>query len=807
MKKMLIAFIMFAINTTINAQHKDSCNYELSGVILDIDTNKPLPFVTVNVKGTERFLLTDVNGAFNIEELCDQSSTLIISCLGYCDTTCQHYQEHSKNAFVYLKKEVNLLEAVTVTGKRSKEEGTVSIAQQSINKEVLSANPTQSLAAAISAIEGVSFTSNGSNVQIPIIHGVSGNRLLLLNNGVKHGFQNWGTDHAPEIDVSTANSVTVVKGAAGVRYGPEALGGAIIVKSDPLYLNKSFKSTIGTGFQTNGRGYFTNAEIAQGFKKWSYHLGGNYTRIGDRNAPDYSLTNSGKIEKSINGGLRYQLNNLDFKAYYSYLDQNLALLRSSIAESGNAFVRAVNSAEPVIIRPFSYEINEPNQVVQHHLGKLEIDWSYSDDAKLTFRFGGQLNKRKEFDVRRNADLPIIDLDLITTDYQLEWKHPDWFNLDGLIGLQLFTQNNDNNPGTGTTAFIPNYNTFRNSIFIIESLKKDKGTFEFGIRLDYEYNNVRGRETNQDIFTDDYSSTNLTSSLGYIHQLSGNNTFRTNLATAWRTPNVAELFSFGQNGFKTSFGLLRFFTNEDGEFRTDRVIGFRDSDVAPEKGYKWINEWKIHKKNNIFVIAGYANYIENFIFSRPLAVIGTIRGPMPVFIFDQANALFIGVDASWQKEWSNSINGTFGLSYLWSRNIKENQPLIDQPPITLTYQLGWEIPRFWKTKSSQLSFKPSYTFRQFQAPRTVSPEELIDGSVVITSESEIFDFQDAPNGYFLFDIAWRLKFKRFDAGLSVQNVFNTRYRNDLNELRLFADEPGINFLFKINYFFNSEAVLK
>jgi len=166
-----------------------------------------------------------------------------------------------------------------------------------------------------------------------------------------------------------------------------------------------------------------------------------------------------------------------------------------------------------------------------------------------------------------------------------------------------------------------------------------------------------------------------------------------------------------------------------------------------------------------------------------------------------------MDASWQKEWSNSINGTFGLSYLWSRNIKENQPLINQPPISLSYQLGWELPTFWKTKSSQLSLKPSYTFRQFQAPRTVSPEELIDGSVVITPESEIFDFQDAPNGYFLFDIAWRLKFKRFDAGLSIQNVFNTRYRNDLNELSFFADEPGINFLFTINYFFNSEAFLK
>lgn len=803
MKKYIIILLLFTVNATINAQHVDSCSYELKGVILDVDTKEPLPYVSLNVKGTQHSLLTDINGVFHIDKLCNKSNTLVISCLGYCDTTCQHFYEHSQKPFIYLKKEVSDLEGVTITAerRRKEEEGTASISQQSINKEVLFVNPTQSLAAAMSEIEGVTFTSNGNNVQLPVIHGLYGNRVLILNNGIKHGFQNWGTDHAPEINVSTANRVTVVKGAAGVRYGPEALGGAIIVASDPLYLNEPFKLAIGTGYQTNGRGYFVNSEISQGLKKWSYHLGANYTRIGDRNAPDYSLTNSGKAEKSINGGLRYHLDNFDFKVYYSYLNQNLALLSSSIGNSGTAIVRAINSTEPVVIDEFSYGINEPNQLVQHHFGKIEMDWRYADDAKLTFKLGGQLNKREEYDVRRNADLPIIDLNLFTTDYQLEWKHPDWFQLDGLIGLQVFTQNNDNNPGTGTTPFIPNYNTFRNSVFVIESLKRNKGTFEVGLRLDYEYNNVRGRETNQDVFRDKYSFINLTSSLGYIRHFSENYTFRTNLATAWRTPNMAELYSFGQQNFKTSFGLLRYYTNEESELRTDRVVGLRESDISPEKGYKWINEWKVHKKSNTYVLTAYANYIENFTFSRPLAVIGTIRGPMPVFIYDQADALFTGMDFSWQIEWSSSIDGTLGISYLWSKNLKKNEPIINQPPITMSYQLGWKVPLFWKVKSSQISLKPSYTFRQFQAPRTIRPEELIDGSVVITPASEIFDFKDAPTGYFLFDAAWRLKLNRLDVNFSIQNVFNTGYRNYLNEMRYFANEPGINFLFTINYFFN------
>lgn len=806
MKLVLFILTFFTISTSLNAQDAAICDFELKGVILDADTKEALPYVLVNIKGTQRSSLTDINGEFVIKHVCNQTNTLVISCLGYCDTTCQHFHEHNRKSNIYLKKEVSTLDLATIVAEQVRKDGTVSIAQQTLNKELLSTDLTQSLASAISQVEGVTFTSVGNNIQLPVIHGLYGNRVLVLNNGFKHGFQNWGTDHAPEIDVSTANRVTILKGAAGVRYGPEALGGAIIVEADPLHLNETFKSQIGTGYQTNGRGYYANAKIAQGLKKWSYHLGANYTRIGDKHTPDYSLTNTGKEEKSINGGLRYHLDNLDFKVYYSYLNQKLGQLRSSIASSGTAIVRAINSNEPIIINDFSYDINEPNQVAQHHLGKVEANWWYADDAKLTFRFGTQLNQRKEFDVRRNADIPIIDLDLITNDVQLEWKHPEWFDLDGLVGLQVFTQNNDNNPGTQTTPFVPNYNTSRYSAFAIESLKRANSKFEVGIRLDYEINDVRGRETNQNIFRDRYNFTNLTSSFGYILNISDNTTFRTNLATAWRTPNMAELFSFGQHGFKSSFGLLRYYTdqNENDKLRTDRVIPLKESDVSPEKGYKWISEWRTQKKSNTYTVTAYANYIDNFIFDRPLAVIGTIRGPMPVFIHTQADALFVGTDFSWQKEWSNTINGTLGISYLWSKNVKKDEPLINQPPLRINYQLAWETPAFWNASTSQLSIKPSYLFRQFQAPRTVRPEELIDGTVAITPDSEIFDFKDAPEGYFLLDIAWQLKTKRFNAGVTIQNVFNTRYRNYLNEMRYFADEPGINILFSLNYLFNSKS---
>ena len=322
MKWGILIVFLFAINTATIARDADTCQFELRGIILDADTKDALPYVKVNVKGTQHFFLTDTNGVFHFKELCDQSNALVISCSGYCDTTCQHFFEDNSKPIIYLKKEIRSLEAVNITAINSKKEGFASISQETLDKEAISLNPTQTLASAISQIEGVTFTSSGNNVQLPVIHGLYGNRVLMLNNGIKHGFQNWGTDHAPEIDVLAANNIRVLKGAAGVRYGPEALGGAVIVEADPLSLRKPLEVQIGTGYQTNGRGYFFKSEIAQGLKQWSYHAGANYTRIGDRHAPNYILTNSGKEEKSFNGGFRYHLARLDINVYYSFLDQS-----------------------------------------------------------------------------------------------------------------------------------------------------------------------------------------------------------------------------------------------------------------------------------------------------------------------------------------------------------------------------------------------------------------------------------------------------------------------------------------------------
>ncbi|MEL6533943.1 MAG: TonB-dependent receptor [Bacteroidota bacterium] len=776
---------------------QDSCSNEIRGMIVDAETEKPIPFATVLIKGLQQGVAADAQGKFVLDKLCDKEYTLVFSSVGYKGIT-HHHDWHHGELEILLAPAVSTLEGVVVEGE-AVVGGLTSVPLETVDRAAISSQITRSLASAVGEIQGVTLTSMGTNVQLPVIHGLYGNRVLIINNGVKHGFQNWGLDHAPEIDLASANRINVLKGATGVQFGPEGLGGAVVVEGDPLTLSTDLNGNVAAGYQSNGQGYHVLSQVGRGYEHFSYHVGAKFIQVGDRQTPNYSLTNTGMNELSANVGLRYHLPGWDFKLYYSFVDQGLGLLRSSVAHSGPLFIRSISAEEPLIINDFSYEINEPRQNTTHHLANVSADW-FSPLGKLTLLLSQQINQREEFDVRRNADLPIIDLDLFTTHVNLTWDHTSWGPLEGTVGVQYFYQDNNNNPGTSTTPFIPNYNTNRASAYLIESVQRGNTSLELGVRMDYEFNSVRGREINQSIFRNTYSFTNVTGALGLVHDFSPLVQLRVNLGSAWRTPNMAELYSFGQHGFKTQFGLWRYYTNDEGALRTDRVLTEEDGVVEPERGYKWINELAIQNEKHRLTLTGYVNYIDNFIFDRPIAVIGTIRGPMPVFIYDQTDALFVGADLTYTYQFTSSLQGTLGGSYLWSENVSKNEPLINQPPINTNAELAWQTPSFLGLDQSKITAQAAYTFRQFQAPRTVSPEELIEGEVIITPESEIFDFKDAPSGYFLAHARWEWKRGNFGGQFEVRNVFNTAYRDYLNQMRYFADEPGRNFLISIQYNF-------
>ncbi|MEZ4991436.1 MAG: TonB-dependent receptor, partial [Saprospiraceae bacterium] len=613
------------VSGTILAQQvaEGSCKYEIRGKVYDAESKTPLPYVSVQLEGTNQGAITDETGLFEFHELCKEEYDLIFSFLGY-KTVRHHHDFHHPFLEIYLAPEGYLLESVVVEAS-SLQSSLNTISTSKLSGDKLEAVASESLGDVVSEIAGVGTLKTGQNIVKPVIHGLHSNRILIINNGLRHEFQNWGEEHAPEIDPSLIEDVEVVKGAATVRFGPDALGGVILVNPPKMELSTPVKGKIQLNGRSNGRSGEGSIELSKGFKWLSIMGGGSWVKQGDLKAPDYFLSNTGKEETSYFGGFRmHPWSKLDIEGSYSHFEQELGILSGSVFGNLDDLQRAIVADTPLYTHPFSYEIAEPRQLVQHDLYKADLHY-IGEKQSFQLQYGYQINRRQEFGVRR-TEAPNIDLELRTQSVDANWNHPDIGPFSGKLGAQWLKKANDNQPGTNTVPFIPNYDEQRLGIYLIEARSLGKGLIEAGLRFDLLESEITGREPDNTIYRNKIFYRNFSGTIGLEYPLSEHSTFRTNLGTAWRAPDVAELYRFGQHAFFLEYGLWRYTIDERFDFvsTSQGILDQNDRAVPSEKGYKWINTYNLNRSDLQLELTGYVNYIENYIYAKPAGVTRTPR---------------------------------------------------------------------------------------------------------------------------------------------------------------------------------------
>ncbi|UII28002.1 carboxypeptidase-like regulatory domain-containing protein [Fulvivirga maritima] len=808
MKKLGLILIFSLLLCTVYGQNKDcaaDCSCSFDGVITDAQTGEPLAYASVQVEGTEKGTLTDENGHFVLEKLCAQEFDILVSYVGY-KSVVHHHDLFHKHMNVQLAEDDMILESVVVEGDKQ-QSGLTTAAESKLSKKELDLVKNESLGDVLTNITGVSTMKAGANIVKPVIHGLYGNRILIINNGIRHEAQTWGSDHAPEIDVSQSENVTVVKGASAVKYGPDAMGGVVILDPPKMeLLTGHLHGEAGVEAGSNGRSLSGNLLLQEGYKKWAWMAQISGRQQGDMKAPDYYLTNTGARNLSYMAGTRYHHKKLDLELSYSHVEQELGVLRGSVVGNLADLALAMESDEPAYTNDdFSYDINNPRQEVQHDVVTAKGEYNFSN-SMLKFEYGFQANRRKEFDVRRsnNNELPSIDLELFTHTLDVEWLHPEINGWDGSIGGQWLYQDNNNVPGTNTVQFVPNYNNSRFGLYITESKPLDHFTLEVGVRYDYQQANVRGRGNDNSIYRQDLTYNSVTGLIGISKELGQYGHFRTSIGSAWRPSNVAELYSFGKHENEVEYGFWRWEIKSAGAVGTRDDVADQDSKpIDNETSIKWLATYNYKTSRHDLEITPYVNYIGNYIYTRPGGIISTVRGPFPYFVYDQTNALFYGLDASYIHHHNKTFSSQVRGAYLYVRDVSSDAYFVGIPLNKVGYKLNFE-KSILGFDNVNASIEGNYIFKQYNAPKVISPTEIIEGeeagTPVIENSNDRFDFAAAPDGYFLLDAQVNVTMGKLILGLRGKNLFNTSYRDYTNSMRYYADDPGINVLFSAKYKF-------
>lgn len=799
--KHIILIFLFLLG--YNIAKSQNCKHTFSGLVEDFHDKSPIVGATVFIKNQNKYATTNFEGKFSIDNVCAGKIIVEVSHVA-CEPQVLELNI-SKNTYKIIdlehhEEELNEVNVKGAVGKKTK------TAQETLLKsETLEKFSDGTLGDAIKNISGVSSINTGNSIVKPVINGLHSSRVLISFNNVRLQDQEWGVEHAPNIDINTAESISVIKGANALQYGGDAIGGVVIINPTKNSIEKDTlygKSIISQ--QSNGRLFSVTSSLSKSYKNgWFINGQASFKRAGDFEAANYNLTNTGINSKAFTISTGNKQFEKGFEFFYSYLTNEIGILRASHFGNISDLVNAINSPQPSIIDEFSYDIDNPRQDVTHQLLKATYYKRFKAFGKLSLQYDFQVNNRLEFDRRigDRANLQAVDLDLKSHSFKAN------LNLDSdpehvyKFGINAFYQNNFSDPITRVRRLIPDYDRFSFGAYAIANLKFDDLTVSGGVRYDLEHIDAKKfylqSRWNSLNYQNDFSHIvidpnvsgsqllanpkftyhNISASLGATYDLDENNSFTVNYGLANRAPNPSELFSDGlhHSAARIELGDLRMKTET-----SNRVSAT----------YKFNND-----KFNI-TVEGFYNHIKDFIYIEPSGQETTNRGAFPVWSYRQVNAQLFGVDTNIQYQVNNNFLLTNKSSFLKGRDLSGDRALIDIPPFKTTSAIVFK-------KENWNSFYASLE-SEFNAQQNEYPNNNFNAFIPTLNNTVLVDVSTPPSAYHLLNFSSGFQFNvsktKFSVNLFVDNVLNKSYRNYLNRLRFFADDLGRNFKIqlKINY---------
>jgi iron complex outermembrane receptor protein len=252
--------------------------------------------------------------------------------------------------------------------------------------------------------------------------------------------------------------------------------------------------------------------------------------------------------------------------------------------------------------------------------------------------------------------------------------------------------------------------------------------------------------------------NMSGTVGAIYKVNKQLVLRSNIGTAWRPPNINELFSNGLHHGAASIEI------GDSTLVTEKAINLSTS-----------VEYKGEKLSVVF--DAYYKIINDFIYLKPTLVPTlTIKGAFPTFIHDQVNAHLRGFDFTLDYAFTKELKVVSKVSILRAFNQTRNEDLVMMPADRFENSIEYNFKDGKRLENVYVSLSVLSVLRQTRVP-------------------ENSDYAVPPKGYTLLNFAMGmdipLKENAISLGVSVNNLLNTSYRDYLNRFRYFTDEMGRN----------------
>jgi iron complex outermembrane receptor protein len=481
---------------------------------------------------------------------------------------------------------------------------------------------------------GVSKRSYGPGSTRPVIRGFDGDRVLVLQDGMRTGtISSQSGDHGEPVDATNLERVEVVKGPATLLYGSNAIGGVVNVLTDHHVINQHPHQGLHMGL--TGVGGTANAQgggsgmFEYGYKNWLVYGSGGGMRTGDYQTP------MGRVENSFT-----EMTNA--KAGAGRYGERL---------SWNAMVHRIETTYGVPAA-HSHGEHEEEMAARRTIGLLAEDGGEEhahespvlNMARTSVRFNGAWKQP-------GRALEQFQFDLAYTDYthrELEDGIPgtEFFNkqftytgtLDqrrrgpwsgrfGFWGLERSYKTR------GAEALAPPVDQRAFALFGLQELSWERMKLQFGGRWEgnrYSPDGLRER-----------SFAGLSASAGAMLPLWKDGSVVANYIHSYRAPALEELYNYGPHPGNLAF--------EIGNADLKRESGDGVEISLRHQGKNLRAEWNLFRYQ-----------MHDFVYFLPT---GELDAGLPVYLYSQADSRFTGAEARLQGRLKGPLWAVAGFDYV------------------------------------------------------------------------------------------------------------------------------------------------
>lgn len=789
----IFILLYLALLTSIDAEAQNrSQTTRIQGVVTD-QQNKSLPGVNVTFPQLNRGTYTKSDGSYQISDLPTGTYTMVFSFVGYGSHNQEVQLQKNTTAEINITLNPQLLESetITVTGTPYASDPLTTPADVDIlTGDAKFSQQQASLGASLDKLAGVSTISTGSQMGKPVIRGLSGNRVRVLDDGTAMDFQQYGVRHGPNVDPFTSERIEVVRGAASVQYGSDALGGAVNVISNSI--PDAIDQSAFMDGQILGEFASNSDELTGGIHldgaKGGFGFTGTLVRRSSGNIHTGDSQTFQESGTSTDPKFAGELNHTD----YDQLNGSLGVgYKGDFGKVSAEYTRWKNEHNFLLPNGKGLGQNLENDVLQAKgnfpLGNnfiLKPQFSYMQNLRQSNAGGGNALPREDLPDDGRAFLDIL---LKSYSSKVEMTHPAVGPFSGTVGVEYNIQDQDSR-GTGE-PLVPSGTINNFGAFVFEKAELGDFTISVGARLDTRSQEAKA---NEDLNLPDAEGgetsavlgqqyTEFSGSLGGSYQFTKHFALAGNIGRGFRAPSFFDLHVDGQHGGVAAYQIGNPNLDPERSLNTDLSLRWRSSTLTAK-------------------ITGYRNAIHNYIF---LVNTGEFAGEdesaPPILRSTQGDARLIGLDASAQAQvlsWLQ-VDGTFEI--VRGENVDKEIENVDELPLLPATKItgGLKViqPNIGRLQNPYLQFNAEHVFEKKAAGRYEPFWQFGPAFPFGRASTEAYTLFNATAGFNI-----NLWNRSVSFSLQAHNLLNTGYRNFLDTYKGYALSPGrdIRIRFKIPF---------